>query len=242
MSDSAMEDTFENLLRNANAADIEAECAADPDYVERLDKSGHTPLMGACRVGRTDLVKILLNQGSDVHFRAANGRTPWDCALWYAVDAGLKKNIEASELIGLLERAGAGPDYGPLHEDTLRGISTQEVEALCAADSDFVRMPDDYDHTPLMAACAAGRTDLVRVLIRNGADVNHSASDGQTPLSCALDGSHFTDFDLYCIAALFNAGADPELRDPAGRTLKDALDSGNFERLQRLLARRADSR
>ena len=46
------------------------------------------------------------------------------------------------------------------------------------------------DCTPLMEAASAGHTDIVRLLIAHGADVNAQSSSGNTPLMYACAGGH----------------------------------------------------
>ena len=59
------------------------------------------------------------------------------------------------------------------------------------------------NRTPLMDACAAGRPDTARELLRRGADPN-AASVDQTALGCAISSGN-----MELIRSLLRAGADP---------------------------------
>lgn len=74
---------------------------------------------------------------------------------------------------------------------------------------------DDYVHelTPLIHACKAGKTELVELLIKHGADVNYSDDRGDTPLMWAAAYGH-----VNIVAALLRAGADATLQDCDGAT------------------------
>ena len=66
---------------------------------------------------------------------------------------------------------------------------------------DMVR--DSKLRTPLLVACAAGKADVVRVLIRWGADVNNPVGDviGNKPLDLAVISNNFD-----TVLALLEAG------------------------------------
>ena len=61
------------------------------------------------------------------------------------------------------------------------------------------------DCTPLMEAASAGHTDIVRLLIAHGADVNAQSSSGNTPLMYACAGGHEE-----VVRVLLEAGANVE--------------------------------
>lgn len=72
--------------------------------------------------------------------------------------------------------------------------------------------------TPLMAACAAGKTDAAKLLLEKGARINFQSKTApyHTPLFCAVLGRHHE------LARLLLArGANPELRDSVDKTVLD---------------------
>ena len=73
-----------------------------------------------------------------------------------------------------------------------------------------VDVADENGYTPLMAACAYGHIDLVRELLRRGADPNRKDSDGNTPV-------HHCDY-ASCLKELVEAGAKVSIRNNDGQT------------------------
>ena len=87
------------------------------------------------------------------------------------------------------------------------------IHALIAAGVDL--NAPDADGSSALALAANGKvsTDIVRLLIENGADPGVKARDGRTPLHIAAwHGAHAT------VRMLLEAGADPTIRDNADNT------------------------
>jgi len=79
------------------------------------------------------------------------------------------------------------------------------------------------DCTPLMEAASAGHTDIVRLLIAHGADVNAQSSTGNTPLMYACAGGHEE-----VVRVLLEAGANVEVHNENGHTpLMEAASAGH---------------
>lgn len=90
--------------------------------------------------------------------------------------------------------------------------------------------------TPLMRACQLGATEIVEALLKLGADVHASNSDGNQALwlACYADAPAL-------IEALVAAGADPDHRNDSGvSTLMYAASAGKTACVERLLALGAD--
>ena len=65
-----------------------------------------------------------------------------------------------------------------------------------------------------------GKPDLMRLMIENGADINHRGKDGKTPLHDAMD-RHTYD----CIDLLLEMGADIHVKDDNGQSPVDFVRS-----------------
>ncbi|MCU0849318.1 MAG: ankyrin repeat domain-containing protein [Spirochaetes bacterium] len=92
---------------------------------------------------------------------------------------------------------------------------------------------DDEGHTPLRDAVEMGRTEIVKRLLSLKADPNARGEDSRTPL-------FETTTNRDCIAALVEAGADPNVNDGYGTPLHLAARMGAFDVAMELLARGAD--
>ncbi|KAF7554274.1 hypothetical protein G7Z17_g3023 [Cylindrodendrum hubeiense] len=113
-----------------------------------------------------ELVQLLINAGADVNAPAVGGGVLTALELAFAVseklariliDAGASKD-QKGELVSLAIERG----YMNLVSDLLNGDGHVELNFR----------PKNGSRLPLQAAAAKGNTDLVRLLLRRGADVN----------------------------------------------------------------------
>lgn len=94
----------------------------------------------------------------------------------------------------------------------------------------------EYETAALMVASEAGRTDTVRRLLAEGADVNAQETSGATPLMVAALCGH-TDV----VRLLLEHGADVNVEDPDGVTaLMMLAQQGHTEIVELLLEAKAD--
>ena len=142
--------------------------------------SFETPLMKAAREGTDDIAKLLLERGADVNLKDGDGST----ALNDAVDRG------HLSLVALLLAAKADPNtinkYGQSPLSNAVAAENAEIsEALLQAKAK-PELPGMV-LTPMMFAAFAGNGDLIRLLVRHGADVNFAMKDsGQSALTSAI--------------------------------------------------------
>jgi len=132
--------------------------------------------------GRTEIARLLIDNGFDVNRPTATGST-------YLNDAALKGQ---EKIVALLLARGArveapGKDgEGPLHEAALGGSA--EVITLLLDHGAQIDAPDrDSGATPLMIAASLGRTNAVSVLLRRGANPALRDHAGHTVLDRALE-------------------------------------------------------
>ncbi len=190
------------------------ERGAQPDVINNY---GSSPLAEAVKIADAGLVELLLDAGSDVEVPNQEGQT----ALMLAARAG---SLDVAEL---LVRHGADVNA----REAWRG------------------------QTALIWAAATGSVEMTRFLIDHGADVNTPAlstdwptqttgeprnqyrpTGGLTPLLYAAR-SGCKD----CVAALLDAGADPNRPNPDGVTpLIVAMDNFAFDTARLLFERGAN--
>lgn len=69
-----------------------------------------------------------------------------------------------------------------------------------------------------MYACRGGETEMIKMLVNAGADVNARDREGESALIWAAQFGHTDIMEI-----LLKAGADPSIKDNAGRTVFETL-------------------
>ena len=142
-----------------------------------------SPLADAASAGDLDRVTSLLRDGADSNARNVNGFTPLICAAREGQIEIVRKLIEA----------GADPNLGggvngwrPLMH-AIHKNQQKSVEALLDSGAN-VNASGPHRDSALMMAAGYGMSDLVRLLLRRGADPRARTVDGETALSLAVSG------------------------------------------------------
>jgi ankyrin repeat protein len=179
------------LYSAAIRADIEAakKALAEGADINRQSDNGYTALMWAStysnRSPYDEMAKFLINAGADVNIRAKDGTT----ALLDA--AGSSKEIT----LMLVEK---GADITARKDDG-RGIFTSCIFGILMGATDIelaeymlskgadvnesATSGDVEGWTAIHYACSNGNMELIKFLIKNGADVKAKTANGKTPLS-----------------------------------------------------------
>ncbi|HHH36295.1 MAG TPA: hypothetical protein ENK48_05635 [Gammaproteobacteria bacterium] len=227
------------LLKAIGLGDVDKarallDTAADPNYRDTL--TGITPLLAAAYHGNGEIVRLLLDHGADI-----------DNVPWGLPEARINASSVPVQQRDLMRAASRG--------DTalITAIRRRHVDValqLLAAGADPLQ-PNRLVEAPGLFAARLGEADVMRGLLKNGLDPDQAQS-GQLldyfrahivereklrPLlvEAALHGHRDT------VAALLEAGANPDLRDPAGRTaLFWAASQGFSQVVELLLEHKAD--
>jgi len=112
---------------------------------------------------------------------------------------------EAETLLG----QGARIDENEILHSAAQGGRTQILEFLFRfRGREFINQFDDLSLTPLAYAARERQLETVKLLLREGADVNaaHTSHAGNTALREATEAGH-----LEVVRALLEAGADPHI-------------------------------
>ena len=181
-----------------------------PELAKAHDPQGNSAILVAAYAGSPEIAAALQAAGAQVNAfeAAALGRTDLVIAL-------LEMNP------GLL-RAYGHDGWTLLHLAAFFGHRD-----LAAALLDRGASPAAFSHNamanqPLHSAVAGRRLDLVKLLLKRGADVNGSAQ-GLTPLHLAAHAGHEP-----LASMLLAFGADTRIKDAAGHTpLQMALDQSH---------------
>ena len=183
------------LIDKVRANDVEAVkalVAAGADLNEREEFYAMTPLILACNSNYTEMAKVLIDGGADIHLQADNGAT--------ALIMAAMNSLELTELLlskGADIHAKSNNGTGAFSNCTM-GIISERIgyelaELLLAkgAEIDELNTTDFYSgYTPLFWAVYANNEKLVKFLIEHGANVNTTAKDEKTPLSLATESGY----------------------------------------------------
>ena len=199
-----MSQEFFEAATGGDVSKVRAMLQTDPSLARAKDENGVSVIMKATYYGKKDVVGALLESGVelDVFEAAATGRV--------------------ERLMNLIERDPAltntySPDgFHPLGFAVFFG-QPEAVKALLNAGAD-VNLPsrESMKVTPLASAAAAKQTEIARMLIAHGANVNARAAGGHVPLhEAAANGN------VELVKLLIEHGADVNAKTDDGKTSLD---------------------
>jgi len=177
------------------------------------EKAGYTGLLAAASRGDAAQIKVLAATSAQVDARDAHGRTPLHVATFGAHHAAMRA------------LAAAGADPNALENDhydivTIAAVANdvQTLELALALGASAKNITSPYHGTALIAAAHLGHAEVVRILIRAGAPLDHVNNLGWTAVIEAIvlgdGGPRHSD----TLRALVHAGANPNLADRNGQT------------------------
>ncbi|HYF50618.1 MAG TPA: ankyrin repeat domain-containing protein [Planctomycetota bacterium] len=182
------------LHKACTTGDLEAvksALASHPDLINTPDEEGSPPLNKAAAGGHVEIVKFLLAKGADVKAKTKKGHTPLQSAMFIVPTQGKRPSVEVMKI--LLD-AGANPN------DKDEVGMTILMWAAMAPDVNIVKLflekkadinlkCNDSHGGKTALHCATGiqNTEIVELLVDKGADMSIKDSEGQTPLTAALN-------------------------------------------------------
>ena len=181
-----------------------------PSSAEIAEYSG---LLAAASKGDAVKIKILAAAGAQVDERDAYGRTPLHVAAFGAhheamralVDAGADPNALEKDYYDIVTIAAVANDVHTLKLALALGASSKNITSR-------------YEGTALIAAAHLGHAEVVRILIRAGAPLDHINNLGWTAVIETIvlgdGGPRHTD----TLRALVQAGANLNIADRRGQT------------------------
>ena len=193
----------------------------------------YTGLLAAAAGGDGDALRAQLKSGADPDVRDGYGRTP----LHVAVYAG------RHEVMGLLVAAGGDPNA--LENDrydivTIAAVAndTRTLEAALALGGKATNTTSRYDGTALIAAAHLGHVEVVKILLRAGAPLDHVNNLNWTALIEAIvlgdGGPRHTEI----VALLVDAGANVDLPDGNGHSPRELAHGRGYAEMVRILEAR----
>jgi ankyrin repeat protein len=187
---------------------------------------GNTPLHWAALSGYNDIVRKLVKRGAKVNVQNSIDETP---ILW-ALNEGHRGTAD------LLKSLGAHYDMR-LHEAAKHGDSAS-VERLLKNSPALLETRDPKGYTPLLLASQECHLEVVRLLLRRGANPNYWAGKRYTALYLAA-GSLKKDAPLV-VKALLDGHAKIDARDyDCDTPILNAAQRGRIETVNFLVVRGA---
>lgn len=160
----------------------------------------------------TEVVKILLNAGTDVDAEDSNGHRPLDYAVENANIEAVKVLLNAGADVNAKNKIwGRTPLYGaaqnqktfraaikPLSELMQHNSDSLEVIKILINSGADVQVKDSRDDTPLhLAAFNIRNPEIFKALVEIGADIRAENKDGETPFQRLRDGgANMSDFEI----------------------------------------------
>ncbi len=186
----------------------------------------------ACYRGHYETVDLLLEKGAKVNVVAGDGSTP-------LIQAG--NGDTTGKIVRVLLDKGADVNAADKLGTSAFGKAVQKLcttnepgrykvlEILLEHGADVenpVREGDAKGYTTLMMAVNWDKRQLVKFLLKNGADVNHAAADGMTPLMLACVNGYS---ELAKI--LVEAGAQIDAANEKSETARDLAEKKEHKKI-----------
>ena len=200
-------------------------CIQERRDPNQIDDMGSRPIIQAARKGHTSIVQFLLKNGADPNKPDKSGDT--------AIQFAQKKGKNYTIITALLMNYGANPNYvnswgsTPLIDAVRNGL---QVNTILLLEHGKVKAKANIfvikGQTPLWYAVRKGSSQatIVRILARNGANMNNYDKFGLTPLMRAVDKGH-----IKIARALVQNKANPNLRSKQKTQLTPLLLAVNAD-------------
>ncbi|XP_053097665.1 protein phosphatase 1 regulatory subunit 12A isoform X1 [Pangasianodon hypophthalmus] len=187
--------------------------------INQPDNEGWIPLHAAASCGYMDIAEYLISQGANVGVVNSEGETPLDIAEEEAMEELLKNEINRQ---GVDIEAARKEEERIMLRDARQWLNSGQINDVRHAKS---------GGTALHVAAAKGYTEVLKLLIQAGYDVNIKDYDGWTPLHAA---AHWGK-DEACRILVENL-CDMDVVNKVGQTAFDVADEdvlGYLEELQK---------
>lgn len=203
-----------HIACSENTLDVASFLLDDGACVDVADSDGMTPLHNACLHGHTSAICLLLDYGANIEAYSADGLTP----LHFACSAG--KVMAVYALIA--------------HGANVNSLSIRSEPAVFRKDG---RLHGGEKCTPLYMACNKRYLEIVRLLLKNGAVIDHPGNPWVANPLIAACGKGFVEI----VKLLIESRANPRqasrysYRSPLLECCKRIDGRKNYETIARML-------
>ena len=170
--------------------------------VNDREKAGFTPIIHACRTGRYENVKLLLENGADPMLKPRPGQC---MSIHFACMKDTENNLKIVELLlnkkpELINMNGSGKK-SPLHFAVI--YNCPKIVEFLVKRGAKINQTDKYSRTPLLLSCKYGYSKITKYLIECKANIKKCDNSQNSPLhyACAFG-------NLDCVKILLDNGAD----------------------------------
>jgi ankyrin repeat protein len=222
-----LEASIHEACRRGDLDAVRAWIAANPDAVDADDEHGWRPIFHAGLWRQEQVVRLLIESGADL--AAHDGYV-----LHYAGEVPNNKRI-----VSLLLQYGALDAHVRPTDDLQRQFlvavflgDTTRARFLLRRYKYLATAPDGRGDQPIHHAARNGDTEIVRLLVEHGADVNAKNSRSHTVLYCAGGHGH-----LDTVQMLLTAGVDVDATKSLIEWLAQYPDDNRFTPIAEALRR-----
>ena len=170
--------------------------------VNDREKAGFTPIIHACRTGRYENVKILLENGANPLLKPRPGQC---MSIHFACMKETEDNLKIVKLLlekkpELINMNGSGKK-SPLHFAVINNCP--KIVEYLVKNGAKLNQSDKYCRSPLLLSCKYGYSKITKYLIECGANINKCDNSQNSPLhyACAFG-------NLDCVKILLEHGAN----------------------------------
>eukprot|EP01117_Protostelium_nocturnum_P005438 TRINITY_DN1971_c0_g1_i1.p1 TRINITY_DN1971_c0_g1~~TRINITY_DN1971_c0_g1_i1.p1 ORF type:complete len:1269 (+),score=431.18 TRINITY_DN1971_c0_g1_i1:413-4219(+) len=197
------ENPLHDLVKAGNTKQVLNRIRAGSN-VNELNETGLSLLHVSVIDNNLDMLRLLLWKDANVNIKTNEGWTPLH-------EACKKGSIEACDILigkGADVNAETADGLIPLHYLVSRKFDdpSQQMDVIHEMISKGVNLNSNkgsHQESPLHFASQAGRADLCKFLVANGADINPYSRGCFTPLHFGIQGNH-----LNVVKTLLDCGAD----------------------------------
>lgn len=150
-----------------------------------------------------ELVRLLVEQGADIHARNCCSKTPLHAAAGKGLSDTVNFLLDQGAHVNAADDAGYSPLFDALcngHGDAAKVLISRNCDLKMRSTNEFVLGEEDV----FMLAAQEGLTDVLQLVMERGfSAIDTAYRDGMTPLTAAAGGGHYD-----TVVFLLDKGAD----------------------------------